>query len=456
MNIWEMTSTALMDAFASGTLSPVEAMEATLARVSQVNPALNAFFVVRADEALAAARESEKRWRAGTPVGALDGLPVSVKDSIAVAGWPYWRGTLARKGTVSSEDAPPAARLKEAGAIIFAKTTMPDFGLLPAGVSSAHGITRNPWNPATNTGGSSAGAAAAVASGMGSVSIGSDLAGSVRLPASHCGLFTLKPSTGAVPHMPVSTTRVAGPLTRTVADAALALSVIARPDPRTSEPGMAVPAAIAPKDVRGLRIGLLSDMGCGLAVEPAVAALIDRAAALFQANGAEIVPMPAPLDFDLLGDLNRYFAVRAAIERDELPAAKRRQALDYISRYCDMGDAVTAKDYLAIVERLERAKRLYREALSPFDFVISPTMPVAGFAAEALGAQPDAPIAHIGFTALANQVGWPAASICCGFSPDGLPVGLQITGTIDRDVDVLALSAWYEQARGFEPGFPDI
>lgn len=449
-----MSATALLDGFAEGSFSPVDAMKAVLDRVDAVNPALNAIFVLRADEAMAAARASEARWRAKAPSGALDGIPVTVKDSIALAGWPYWRGTRGRMGTLSKDDSPPAARLKEAGAIIFGKTTMPDYGLLPSGVSSAHGTTRNPWNLSMNTGGSSSGAAAAVASGMGPASIGSDLAGSVRLPAAHCGIFGMKPSSGTVPHSPPSSTRVAGPLTRTVADAVLMLSVLSKPDADTGASGGSLPGIIPAADVRGMRIGLLMGRGFGEEVEVGVADLILSAANLLRGAGAVVVETSDPVKTELRGHFETVFAVKAAMERDELPQPARSETLEYISSVCDGGDAVSAKRYVEAVEGIERAKALYRETLAGFDLVISPVMPVAGFPAEALGARQDSPLHHLSYTAITNQLGWPAASIFCGFAPDGLPVGMQITGSNGKDVDILALAAWYERARAFAAGFP--
>ncbi|MDI6029236.1 amidase [Corticibacterium sp. UT-5YL-CI-8] len=453
-DIWQMSAMGLLDGFADGSLSPVDAMKAVLDRVDAVNPIVNAIFELRAEEAMAAARASEVRWLAKAPSGALDGLPVTVKDSIALAGWPYWRGTRGRIGTTSKDDAPPAARLKEAGAIIFGKTTMPDYGLLPSGLSSAHGTTRNPWNFSMNTGGSSSGAAAAVASGMGPASIGSDLAGSVRLPAAHCGIFGMKPSGGVVPHSPPSSTRVAGPLTRTVADAVLMLSVLSKPDKETGASGGSLPGVIPAADVQGMRIGLLIGKGFGDEVEAGVANPILRAADLLRDAGAVVIEASDPVKTDLRGHLETVFAVKAAMERDELPRSARSETLEYISSVCDAGDAVSAKRYVEAMEGIERAKAVYRDSLSGFDLVISPVMPVTGFPAEALGARQDSPLHHLSYTALTNQLGWPAASIFCGFAPDGLPVGLQITGKNGKDVDVLALAAWYERARGFEAGFP--
>lgn len=455
MDLWKFSARELLDGYARGSISPVEAMRSTLERAATVNPKINAFFEIRAEQALQAAHASEARWRRGAPLGALDGVPLSIKDSVAAEGWPCWRGTKARVGTVSTYDSPPAARLKEAGAIIFAKTTMPDFGLLPSGISSAHGVTRNPWNLEMNTGGSSSGAAASVAAGAGSMSIGTDLGGSVRLPAAHCGLFAHKPTSGLVPHIPVSTARVAGPLARTVADAALMLSVISQPDRRTQEPAGPTAPEVEPLHPAGLRIGLLLDMGCGPQVEPETAHLVEAAARLLEAQGASLHVVARPLDFEISPLFEQIFAVKAALERDELPASRNRETLDFINRRCDLGDGLDAKAYVRAAEEMDKAKAAFAAALSPFDFVLSPVLPVAGFPADAPGADPQQPERHIGFTALVNQIGWPAASICCGFTGSGLPVGLQIIAQKNRDVEILALSATYEKLRGFTPGIAE-
>lgn len=454
--MWTLSATDLIAGYADGSLSPVDVMQSILDRVTIVNPAINALFEVRAEEALAEARLSEARWRENAPVGLLDGVPVTIKDSVAAEGWPYWRGMRARVGTpFSTADSPPAARLKEAGAIIFAKTTMPDFGLLASGVSSAHGITRNPWNLQKNTGGSSSGGGAALAAGLGPLTVGSDLAGSVRLPAAHCGLFTLKPGKGVVPHLPPSATRVAGPITRTVLDAALMLSVLSLPDGRATEPGASTAPDLSPLDVKGLKIGLLMEMGFGPKPEPEVAALIEAAAAVFEANGATIMRIAPPFSFDAFADLNLAFSVKAALERDELPVDRRGETLDFMTAYCDAGDRLSAKAYLRASETVDRAKKVFSDALSPYDFVLSPVMAMASFAADALGPDPALPSGHVNFTGLVNQVGWPAASICCGFT-GGMPVGLQIIGGLGTDMAILGLARTYEMIRGFDPGFPSI
>ena len=217
IDLCSMDASELVAGYAARLFSPVEVLKAVLRRAEALNPLYNMFFYVAAEEALAAAAGSEQRWHEGRPVGLLDGVPVSIKDSVAAVGMPMWRGARAyMDNPASGYNSPPAARLKESGAILFAKTTMPDFGMFGAGVSTAHGITRNPWAPFYNTGGSSSGAGAALAARVGPLSVGSDIGGSLRLPASLCGLATLKPTQGRIPHLPPSPIRTTGPMARSV------------------------------------------------------------------------------------------------------------------------------------------------------------------------------------------------------------------------------------------------
>ena len=274
-----LTATELLDAYRKRTLSPVEAAEAVLARIKKLNPAFNAFNLV-SDKALDEARASEARWLAGAPQGLLDGVPVSIKDIILTRGWPTLRGskTVDPAGPWN-DDAPATARLREHGAVILGKTTTPEFGWKGVTDSPLTGITRNPWNKDKTPGGSSGGAAAAVASGMGPLAVGTDGGGSIRIPCSFTGLFGIKASFGRVPAWPLSpfgTVAHVGPMTRSVADAALMLNVIALPDARDWH---ALP--YEPRDWRGgleqgvadLRIAYSPDLGYAK-VDAEVAALV--------------------------------------------------------------------------------------------------------------------------------------------------------------------------------------
>ena len=287
---------ALLAAYRARSLSPVEVARALLDHLQRWEPHLHASYLLRPELTLAQAAASEARWLRGEPCGVLDGVPVTLKDNIATQGDPTPLGTAAMPLVAAAADAPPAARVREAGAVVIAKTTMPDYGMLSSGLSSFHKLARNPWDLSKTPGGSSAGAGAAAAAGYGPLHIGTDIGGSLRLPAGWCGIFTLKPSLGRIPIDPPYTGRAAGPMTRTVADAALFMQVLTGPDARDS---MSLPwQDIAWGDfdqgagrLKGLRIGLLLEAGCGLAVEPEVRAAVEHAARLFEQAGAIVTPM---------------------------------------------------------------------------------------------------------------------------------------------------------------------
>ncbi len=232
MNPADLTACELVEAYGKGDLSPVDALQAVLRRVEALEPQLMALWAEDFEGALAVARESEARWRKRAPLGPIDGVPVTIKENIASKGTPMPLGTAATNLAPYAVDAPPTARIRESGGAIFARTTMPDYGMLSSSKSSFHRLTRNPWDRTKTPGGSSSGAGTAAAAGYGPLHIGTDIGGSVRLPAGWCGIFTLKPSLGRIPIDPPFQGRVAGPMTRTVADSALFMRVLSRPDPR--------------------------------------------------------------------------------------------------------------------------------------------------------------------------------------------------------------------------------
>ena len=254
-----LDATELLAGYRSRSFSPVEVMRAVLARVQRWEPQLCATYLLRPEQALANAAASETRWLRGAPIGILDGVPVTIKENIATEGDPMPAGTAASRLTPSLQDAPPAARLREAGALVFSKTTMPDYGMLSSGLSSFHKLARNPWDLRKTPGGSSAGAAAGAAAGYGPLHLGTDIGGSLRLPAGWCGIFSLKPSLGRIPIDPPTTGRAAGPMTRSVADSALLMQVLSKPDARDS---MSLPEQVIAWEhfdagvhrLRGLRI----------------------------------------------------------------------------------------------------------------------------------------------------------------------------------------------------------
>src|ERR1700675_637070 len=287
-SLHDLSAVCLIAGFKAKQFSPSEVLEDVLSHVAVWEPRIQALYAFDPDGARATAKASTERWQKGEPMGPLDGVPVTIKDNIATKGVPVPLGAASVKQVAATADAPPAARLREAGAVIFSKTTMPDYGMLSSGLSSFHALARNPWDLTKNPGGSSAGAGAAAAAGYGPLHLGTDIGGSVRLPACWCGLVALKPSLGRVPVDPPYVGRVAGPMTRTVDDAALMMSVLSKPDRRD---GMSLPAheinwKTHDKPMRKLRIGLMLDLSVGQALEQEVRDVAVKAAKAFEAEGA--------------------------------------------------------------------------------------------------------------------------------------------------------------------------
>lgn len=447
----------LLAAYRTGALSPVDVMQAVLAQAGRREGELHALCAVDADGALAAARASEARWRAGT-AGALDGVPVTLKENIAVPGAAWRLGTAATApGAVADFEAPPAARLREAGAIAWARTTMPDYGMLSSGLSSLYPEpARNPWDPALTPGGSSAGAAAAAAAGYGPLHLGTDIGGSIRLPAGWCGLVGLKPSHGRVPIKPGYAGRVAGPLTRTVADAALLLAVLAQPDAR--DPTQLPPGPVAPRPLglKGLRLGLLLDAGWGEAVQPEVCAAITAAARAFEQAGALVEPLPAFSTRAMADGIDRFWRMRSWLDIQALPPARRAQVLPYILDWAAPAAGYDGATVFHGYSQMQALREAANAACEPFDFVLSPVSPMPAYPAHLASPlhDPQRPFEHIAFTLPANMSEQPALSLNAGYTSTGLPIGLQLIGRRFDDAGVLALGAAWEQLRPAQRPWP--
>ncbi len=450
----------LLRAYRARSLSPVEVMRELLDHVQRWEPALGATYLLRPDNALAQARDSEARWRRGEPLGVLDGVPATVKDNIATRGDPTPLGTAATPAQAADRDAPPAARLREAGAILFAKTTMPDYGMLSSGLSSLHGNTFNPWDTDKTPGGSSAGAGAAAAAGYGPLHVGTDIGGSIRLPAGWCGIFGLKPSLGRVPIDPPYTGRCAGPMTRSVADAALMMQVLAQPDARDS---MALPAQdiawsdfdMDPAQVRGLRIGLLLDAGCGLPVQPQVRATVEQAAGWLQAAGAHVQPLQPWLTPQMLDGLDQFWRMRSHVELLALEADRRGRVLPFIRDWAGSAAALDARRLFIASQQSHLVRMATVRATADCDYVLSPVAPITAFAASlpCPTNDPLRPLEHIAFTVPYNMSEQPAASVPCGH--DGrLPIGVQVAGRRFDDLGVLRLCRVLERLRPPLPAWP--
>ncbi len=356
----DLTAIELLARYRDRSLSPVEVTRAVLDRIAAWEPHLHATYALDGEAALASARVSEARWlrhvAAGENVGALEGVPAMIKENIASAGTPVPLGTAATELVPALRDAPPAARLREAGAVILGKTTMPDYGMLSSGLSSFHGLTRNPWDLDKNPGGSSSGAAAGVAAGYGPLHLGTDIGGSVRLPAGWCGIFTLKPSLGRIPIDPPYAGRVAGPMTRTVADAALLMGVLAQPDDRDtmSLPAQSIDWQRLERDVAGLRIGLMMDAGVGLPVDAEIAAAVEAAARQFEAAGARVERVAPFMTRAMLDGMDDFWRMRAWLDLSALREERRERILPFIVAWARRGANLPASASFAATARWRR------------------------------------------------------------------------------------------------------
>ncbi len=458
----DLAATELLAAYRDRSLSPVEVTRAVLDRIEAWEPHLHATYALDAEAAMATARTAEARWlrhAAGENVGALEGVPAMIKENIATRGVPVPLGTAATVLAPAERDAPPAARMRDAGAVILGKTTMPDYGMLSSGLSSFHALTRNPWDLSKGPGGSSAGAGAGVAAGYGPLHLGTDIGGSVRLPASWCGVFALKPSNGRIPIDPPFAGRVAGPMTRTVIDAALMMGVLAYPDDRDtmSLPAEAIAWSQLDRDVRGLRVGLLLDAGCGLPVDAEVAAAVQAAADRFAAAGAHVEAVTPFFTRSMLDGMDAFWRMRSWLDWSALPPDRQAKVLPFIVRWLKGGAALSGEQVFRGYSQMAAMRDAAVEAHRPFDVVLSPTAPIAAFAAELASPTDDAERAleHIAFTVPYNMSEQPAASIGCGFTSAGLPIGLQIAAKRHCDLLVLQVARAWEQMRPTPPPWPE-
>lgn len=460
--------------YATGAASPVEVLQAVQAHAARCEPQVQALWPTHApgepdpDDALAAARASEARWQRGQPLGALDGVPVTLKENIATRGLPLPLGSAASPLVPAAADAPPAARLREAGAVVWARTTMPDYGMLSSGLSSFHGahgrLTRNPWNLALNPGGSSAGAGAAAGAGYGPLHLGTDIGGSIRLPATWCGVVGFKPSNGRVPIQPPYLGRVAGPLARTVGDCALAMAALSLPDDRDATrlpyaalPWHEVPAA-TPELWRGLRVGLWLDAGFGLPLHPEVRAAVEDAARRLQAAGAQVEPLAAFATPAMIDGIDTFWRLRSHQDIAALPPERRARVLPFIRAWADAAAGCSAAQLFAAYGQFAALRDAAVAACHRFDLVVSPVSPVPTFPADwAMPSNdPVRAMAHIGFTVPFNMSEQPAVSVPCAMTADGRPIGLQIVGRRHDDIGVLRAARAFEQLRTPLPPWPQL
>ncbi|MET7283845.1 amidase [Kribbella sp. NPDC005582] len=449
MSLADLTATELVSRYRERSLSPVEVIEDVLVRVDQLEPQLCATYALDPEGARAAARESEARWRDHT-AGSLDGVPVTVKENIATRGTPVPQGTAATELIPAAEDAPAVARLRAAGAVIFSKTTMPEYGMLSSGVSTFHPLTRNPWDVSKTAGGSSAGAAAAAAAGYGPIHIGTDIGGSIRLPAGWCGLVGLKPTHGRIAVGNPYPGRAIGPLTRTAADAALALSVMSGYDPRdyTSYPPPPDNGDLGEHPASGLRVALLLDAGLGLPVDPEITAAVSAVAALFEKAGAVVEPIAPIITREMLDGLDRFWRIRSATDIAALPEERRAKVLPQIRDWVATAGDLTAADVFHGYSQMGAMAAAVTAIFASYDVILSPVAPITAFPAELAYPtdDPAKPFEHIAFTVPYNMSAHPATTVNASWSTTGLPIGAQIAVPHHQDMTALALAGYADSA----------
>ena len=449
----------LLALYRSGRLSPVEVTNAVLARIEQLNPAINAFYLVDADRALDNARQSEQRWQAhrhnGAAVAVLEGVPASIKDLILTRDWPTLRGSRTINPAQAWEiDAPVTARLREAGAVLLGKTTTPEFGCKAETNSPMHGITRNPWNLSCTTGGSSGGAAAAVAAGMGPLAVGTDGAGSVRIPAAFCGNVGMKPSFGRVPAYPLSpfgTVAHLGPHTMSVIDCALMLNVMKQPDARDwfSSPFDTTDYTTnLEKGIQGLRVAYSPTLGYAK-VDPEVAQRVDEAVHSLQDLGAHVEECDPGFTDPIDISVGLWFSVVHQLWAAMSPEQQALTDPDFQAQAAQ-GAQYTFADIHRLQLRRAELGSMMRQFMQHYDVLVTPTVAVPAFEARAAGEVHFDAQQFLGWTPFSypfNLTQQPAITVPCGLNTKGLPIGLQIVGPMFDDALVLRVARAYESVK---------
>ena len=453
-------------------ISPVELVDLCYSRIDRINPELNALLALDEDRARAAAERAETAIASGEPLGPLHGIPVGIKDNEMTEGIESTWGSLWMKGHVPAEDSVVVERLKSAGAIVLGKTNMPDWGLMIHSENRLGDHARNPWDPARTAGGSSSGSAAGVAAGLFALASGTDGGGSIRAPASFCGVFGIRPTLGRVPRYAGSGARHVvnqfsqpGPITRTVEDAALMLNVIAGFDTRDPDASrLAVPdySCGMAGDPIGLRVAYSPDFGYAR-VDEEVAAAVEGAVRTIEDIGGnvELYDLDCSLAFEAYWPMicaNQYAGANGRFESrgDELsPEAFR--AYEY-------GARMTGREYAISLGELDILRARFDDLFDRYDLLVSPTMPTTAF----LAGEPLVSVrpphdrrmwgfpAHSPFTFPINAIGHPGCSVPCGFDSKGLPIGLHIVGRRFEESTVLALASAFERARPWSDARPVV
>ncbi len=456
MNLADFSAHELSGQFASNTISPVDVAHDVLERLARWNPKINAFCFEDPPRAYADARESEARWRAKAPRSPLDGMPISIKDLILTAGWPTLRGSRTIDPKQAwHDDAPSVARVREAGMVIIGKTTTPEFGIKGTTDNTLTGVTRNPWNTLRTPGGSSGGSAAAVAAGIGPLSIGTDGAGSVRIPAAFTGTFGLKPSFGRVPAWPLSpfgTVAHLGPHSRTVTDAAMLMNVIAKPDVRdwTSLPfDERDYVADLNRGVKDLRVAFSPALGYAKNVHPEIADAVRQSANVFAQLGAHVEAVDPGFD-DPIEITTKLWFIGSATLYNAMSDAQKKLVDPALAWQAEEGNKITVTELQTLTKRRAELGILMRRFHQRFDVLITPGVSIPALPAKATGEWGHNVEAFLGWTPFSypfNLTQQPACVCPCGFTRDGLPMAMQIVGPMHGDALVLRAARAFESAQ---------
>jgi len=449
--------------YASGDVSPIEVTKSILRRIESIDGLINSYTTVTESLALESAARSELRWRTGDPLGLLDGVPVSVKDTLMVCGVPHRRGSRATSSEPAGSSAPAVERALEQGAVLLGVTTSPEFGAGPITISPLTGVTRNPWNTAMNSGGSSGGAAASIAAGLGYAALATDAGGSIRIPAGFCGVVGMKPTGGRVPAWPANVAgnlSSPGAITRSVADAALMLGILAKPDARDVECSPPPPKDwldLSTHRLDGLRIALSTDLGYARRVDPEIAAAVRRAGAAIEGLGAQVVESHPEID-DPIRIFNTLFKAGFGYALRGFGTDQMALIGDVLRDVAEQGRKVSLHTYLEAQDARRALAAAFARFFERFDLLLTPMVSVTACAADRWVPEEfeqfEDPRAWTPFGYPVNLIQSPAITLPCAMSDSGLPIGLQIIGPRFSEARVLALAAAYESVRGLKLGEP--
>jgi aspartyl-tRNA(Asn)/glutamyl-tRNA(Gln) amidotransferase subunit A len=452
-------ATELRKKIAAKEVSVVELTELFYQRIEKLNPTLNAYLALCPDQALSAARKAQDAVQKGEALGPLHGIPVSIKDLELTRDIPTTLGSVVFRERVPEVDSVVVERVRRAGAIILGKTNTPEFGQSGTTENKLGDACRNPWNTERTSGGSSGGAAAALASGLCTLATGSDGGGSIRIPASFSGIFGIKPSQGRVPRYggygrpSANHFSQSGPMSRTVADTALLLQVLAGPDPRDPTCLRETPEdylAALNSGVRGWRIAWSADLGYA-GVDPEVVQVTEKAARVFEELGANVEDADLTID-DPFTAFFDVFATATYTSYGYLLEDRSAELTDYVRRTMEHAASLTAADLYRALLRVDQLKRQMETFFDEFDLLLTPTMAVPAFPIgqrpAVIGGKEVNPFwGYLPYTFPINMSGQTASSVPCGFSSDGMPIGLHLVGPRGAEAKVLRASAAFEQAR---------